>query len=219
MPDILLASPVQGISGALVTTTFTCTTTATNPCPTYPNILSPAQFTALSRLSANLVTIGPDYQAQEAWRSSLQYEQQLGTTYSAGVGAVYSKLTHVQGTRNINIVPTGVVLGNMPVYDYNSSANPNRPYADMGIIREITSNEQAWYRSATFEFHKLGINNSNMLWDLSYTYAKSYDFETNTRSTSTTFLIDPNNPRLSEAYSDNDIRHRVVGDISYRLPF
>jgi hypothetical protein len=219
MPDILLASPIQGISGALVTTTFTCTTAATNPCPTYPNILSPAQFTALSRLSANLVTIGSNYQAQEAWRSSLQYEQQLGTTYSAGVGAVYSKLTHVQGTRNINIVPTGVVLGNMPVYDYNSSANPNRPYADMGIIREITSNEQAWYRSASFEFHKLGINNSNLLWDLSYTYAKSYDFETNTRSTSTTFLIDPNNPRLSEAYSDNDIRHRVVGDVSYRLPF
>ncbi|MDQ6801799.1 MAG: TonB-dependent receptor [Acidobacteriota bacterium] len=219
MPDILLASPIQGISGALITSTFTCTTAATNPCPSYPNILSPTQFLAQSRLSANLVTIGSNYQAQEAWRSSLQYEQQLGSTYSAAVGAIYSKLDHVQGTRNINVVPSGVTLGNLPLYDYSSSANPNRPYADMGIVREITSNEQAWYRAGTLEFHKLAINNSKLSWDVSYTHANSYDMETNTRSTSTTFLYDPNNPSLSEGPSDNDIKQRVVGDITYRLPF
>ena len=219
MPDILLASPIQGISGALITTTFTCNATATNPCPKYPAILSPTQFLALSRLSANLVTIGHDYQAQESTRSSLQYEQRLGSTYSAAVGAIYSKLTHVQGTRNINVVPTGVVLGNMPVYDYSSSANPNRPYNDMGIIREITSNEQAWYRAGTLELHKLAINDSKLSWDLSYTRSNSYDMESNTRSTSTTFLIDPRNPSLSEAISDNDITNRVVGDLIYRLPF
>ena len=219
MPDILLASPIQGISGALLTTTFTCNTTATNPCPTYPNILSPTDFLSKSKLSANLVTIGPDYQAQEAWRTSLQFEQQLGQTYSAGISGIYSRLKHVQGTRNINVVPTGVVLGNMPVYDYNSSANPNRPYADLGIIREVTSNEDAWYRAQTLEFHKLAVNNSNLSWDLSYTHSNSIDEETNTRSTSTTFLIDPNNPRLSEGPSDNDVKHRIVGDFTYRLPW
>ncbi len=219
MPDILLASPIQGISGALLTTTFTCTTTSTNPCPTYPNILTPADFLAKSKLSANLVTIGSDYQAQEALRSSLQFEQQLSQTYSAGISGVYSKLTHVQGTKNINLVNTGVVLGNMPVYDYNSSTNPARPYADLGIIREITSNEQAWYRAATLEFHKLAINDSKLAWNLSYTRSASIDDETNTRSTSTTFLIDPNNPSLSEGIGDNDVKHRWVGDIVYRLPW
>ncbi len=219
MPDILLASPIQGISGALLTTTFTCTSTATNPCPTYPNILSPAAFLAASKLSANLVTVGSNYQAQEALRSSLQFEQQFGQAYSAAAGLIYSKLTHVQGTRNINVVPTGVSLGNLPVYDYSSSANPLRPYADMGIIREITSNEQAWYRAGTLELHRHALNNSKVSWDLSYTYANSYDQETNTRSTSTTFLFDPNNPALSEGPSDNDVKHRVVGNLTYRLPW
>ncbi|HYM60578.1 MAG TPA: carboxypeptidase regulatory-like domain-containing protein [Thermoanaerobaculia bacterium] len=219
MPDILLASPIQGISGALLTTTFTCTSTASNPCPTYPNIMSPSQFLSLSKLSANLVTIGPNYQAQEAWRSSLQFEHRLGQAYSAGVSAVYSKLTHVQGTKNINLVPTGVSLGNLPIYDYSSSTNPGRPYTDMGIIREITSNEQAWYRAATLEFHKLAINNSKLSWDLSYTRASSWDQDTNGRSTSTTFLFDPNNPKLSEGPSDNDIKNRIVGDLTYRLPW
>src|ERR1017187_2276784 len=147
MPDILLASPLQGISGALLTSTFTCTTTPTNPCPAYPNIFSPPDFLAKSKLGANLVTIGSNYQAQESWRTSLGFEQRLGEGYVAGVNAVYSKLTHIQGTANINLVPTGYVLGNMPVYDYNSSANPARPYADLGIVRLLTSNQNAWYRA------------------------------------------------------------------------
>jgi hypothetical protein len=219
MPDILLAGPIQGISGALLTTTFTCTNTPTNPCPNYPAIYSPTNFLAKSKLSANLVTIGSDYQAQNAWRTSLQFEQRLGDTYSVGVSAVYSKLEHIQGTKNINIVPTGYSLGNMPVYDYNSSNNPARPYPDMGIIRALSSNEQAWYRAQTLEIHKIATGDSRLSWDLSYTHSDSIDDETNTRSTSTTFLIDPNNPRLSEGPSDNDMKHRIVGDLIYRLPY
>ena len=215
MPDILLASPLQGISGALLTTTFTCPAN----CPTYPNIFSPPDFLAKSKLGANLVTIGSNYQAQESWRTSLGFEQRLGEGYVAGVNAVYSKLTHIQGTANINLVPTGYVLGNMPVYDYNSSANPARPYADLGIVRELTSNEKAWYRAQTIELHKLATGGSQFNWDISYTHADSVDYETNTRSTSTTFLIDPNNPALSEGPSDNDMKHRIVGDLTYRLPW
>jgi hypothetical protein len=216
MPDILLASPLQGLSGALITTSFTC---SRQPCPTYPNIFPPDEFLAKSQLSADVVTIGPHYQAQEAWRTSLQYEQRLGESYSVGVSAVYSKLNHIQGTVNVNLVPTGYSLGNMTVYDYNSSTNPDRPYADMGNIRELTSNEKAWYRAQTVELHKLATGSSKLSFDLSYTHSSSVDYETNTRSTSTTFLLDPNNPSLTEGPSDNDVKHRLAGDVTYRLPW
>jgi hypothetical protein len=216
MPDILLAGPLQGISGSLVTSTFNC---AVQPCPTYPNIFTPAQFSAnLKAAPPNLVLIGSGYQPQNAWRTSLQYEQRIGNSYSVGVSAVYSKLEHIQGTKNVNLVQIGT-LGNMPVYDYNSSFNASRPYPDLGIVRELTSNENSWYRAQTVEFHKLATGGSRLSLDLSYTHSQAVDDETNTRSTSTTFLIDPNNPSLSEGPSDNDMEHRVVGDVTYQLPW
>ena len=216
MPDILMAGPIQGISRSLITSSFTC---ARQTCPNYPDIFSPEDFLANAAGVTNLVTIGSNYQAQNAWRTSLQYEQRFGNNFSVGVSAVYSKLDHIQGTKNINLVPTGYSLGNMTVYDYNSSTNPARPYSDLGIVRELTSNEQAWYRAQTIEFHRLATADSRLSWDLSYTHSQSIDMETNSRSTSTTFLIDPNNPRLSEGPSDNDIKHRIVGDVIYQLPW
>lgn len=216
LPAILLAAPMTSISGSFNTITLTCNTTATNPCPTFPNILTPAQFTPLAKVSSDIVTIGPDYEAQEAWRSSVQFEQQIGSSYSAGVGAIYSQIDKVQGSRNINITPSGTVLGNLPIYSMTAA---NRPYTDMGVVRELFSGEEANYTAFTLEAHKLAIGGSKLGWDISYTHARSIDQDTNERSTSTSFLYDPFNPELSEGFSDNDVRHRVVGDITYRLPW
>jgi hypothetical protein len=216
MPDILLSNPLTQISGNFNQVTLTCATATTVKCPTFPNVLTPEQFNTLARVSTDIVTVGRNYEAQEAWRSSLQYEQQIGAAYSVGVGGIYSKMKHVQGSRNVNSVPTGVVLGNLPVYSITSSS---RRYTDMGVVRELFSDEEASYKSLTLETHRLAINNSKFSWDLIYTWSKAVDQDTNERSTSTSFLYDPFNPKLSEGPSDNDVKNRIGGDLTYRLPW
>ena len=215
MPDILLSNPLTQISGNFNQISITCATATTVKCPAYPAVLTPEQFAQLARVSTDIVTIGPNYEAQEAWRSSLQFEQQIGTAYSVGIGGIYQNTTHVQGTRNVNAVRLPYTFGDVPVYTINS---PNRPYTDMGVVRQLFSDEKARYRAWTLETHRLAINNSNVSWDLSYTWSRSLDQDTNERSTSTSFLYDPFNPKLSEGLSDNDVTHRIVGDVTYRLP-
>ncbi len=216
MPDILLSNPITQISANFSQVSIICATATTVKCPSYPNILTPEQFTQLARISTDIVTLGPQYKAQQAWRSSLQYEQRLGAMYSVGVGGIYQKTKHVQGTRNINAVAQPYTFGNLPVYTISS---PNRRYTDMGVVRELFSGEESSYRSVTLETHRLAINNSKLSWDLSYTWSRAIDQDSNERSTSTSFLFDPFNPKLSEGKSDTDVPHRIGGDVTYRLPW
>jgi hypothetical protein len=214
MPDILLSNPLTQISGNFNQITLTCATATVVPCPAFPNQLTPEQFNQLARVATDIVTISPDYEAQQAWRSSLQFERQITRNITVAVGGVFSKLSKVQGSRNINAVPSGIVLGNLPHYVLNS---PNRLYTDMGVVRELCSCEEASFKSVTIETHKLAIGGSKLAWGLSYTLADAVDFESNERSTSTSFLYDPFNPELSKGPSDNDIRHRIVGNATYEL--
>ena len=220
MPAILLSNPLTQISGNFLQGSITCTATGLAvPCPTYPNTLTPDQFARLgSTAGTDIVTIGPQYQAQEAWRSNVQYERQFPHGYSAAVGVIYSKMTKVQGSRNINAVPSGITLAGLPVYDLGTAA-PTRLYTDMGVVRELCSCETASYRSFTLETRRLVASRWMPSWDASYTLARSIDQDSNERSTSSSFLFDPLNPTLSEGPSDNDVRHRFIANATYKLPY
>src|SRR5262249_51373473 len=115
MPDILLSNPLTQISGTFNQITLTSPTPRPAPSPTFPNVLTPDQFAQLAKVSTDIVTISPNYQAQQALRSSLQFEQQLGKSYTAAVGFIRSRLSKVEGSQNINAVKTGVMLGNLPL--------------------------------------------------------------------------------------------------------
>ncbi len=216
MPDILLSNPLTQISGNFSQFTLTCASSPV-PCPAFPNVLTAAQLDQLSAAGVtSIVTISPDYGAQQSWRSSAQYQMRLGSGYSAAVSGTYATMTHIQGSRDLNAVPSGTVLGDLPVYALNTAG---RPYTDLNVVRELCSCEEASYKSLVFETHRLATAGSKYTWDLSYTLAKAVDQDSNERSTSTSFLFDPNNPKLSAGPSDNDVRHRVVGDFTYELPY
>jgi outer membrane receptor protein involved in Fe transport len=214
LPAILLANPLAQVSGGFTDINIACTTAS--PCPTFPNLFTPAQFAAQPAASNAIQFVSPDFKPQQSWRSSLQLVQQIGRQYSVGVSGEYAKLTNVQGKYQANATPTGVVLGGVPVY---TIADPNRPYKEYGSVLVDYSGEKASNRSFTVETHKLALENSKLSWDAHYTWSKSFDQESNERSTSTSFLFDPFNPSLSQGFADFDIRHRIVLDATYELPY
>jgi len=216
MPNILLSNPLTQISGNFLAYSLTCATATTVKCPTYPDKLTGDQINLLTAGAVtNIVTISPTYQAQEAWRSNVEFERQLSRSLSASVGGVYSKMSKVQGSANINAVPTGIVLGDLPVYDIVAKA----VYADLSVVRELCSCEEAWYKALTLELHSHNFSKWVPLFDANYTYGSAVDQDTNERSTSSSFLFDPRNPALSQGPSDNDVRHRFSANATYRLPW
>ena len=214
LPSILLANPLAQISGGFTFIDLRCSNTV--QCPTFPNILTPTQFASQPPSGTAIQVISNNFQAQESWRSSMQFEQQIGQQYSVGIGGEYAKLKHVQGKTQLNATPLPYTFGNLPVYTVNAT---NRPYKDYASVLADFSNEEASNKSFTIETHKLALQGSKISWDAHYTWSKSTDQESNERSTSTTFLFDPFNPRLSEGAADFDVRHRVVLDATYELPF
>lgn len=218
LPAILLSNPMTQISGNFSQITLTCPGTTVR-CPAFPNTLTPDDFARLATTSTNIVTVGDDYQAQEAWRSSIQLEQQIGTSYSVGIGGIYSDMKHVQGSAHINAVNTGIKLGDLTVWSVDAATRNQRRYTDMGDVRQLQSRETASYKALTLETHKLAVGDTRFTWDLSYTWSEAIDMESNERSTSTSFIYDPTNLSLNEGPSDNDVTHRIVADGTVRLPF
>lgn len=214
LPGIIYANPIAQISGIFNNITLDCRTAT---CPSYPNIFTPEQFNALPGQAArDIALIGPDLEAQESLRSSLGFEQQLGDVYSLGLEGVYTKLDKVQRLVNINAEPTGIVFGNLPEYNIT---NPNRRYPNFANVRQHVSDAEGEYKAATVSFRRFSRGNSRLSYFAHYTWSEAIDQDSNERSTSTSFSLDPRNPELGEGPADYDITHKVVGSATYELPF
>jgi hypothetical protein len=212
LPSILYAGPTAEISGLYTRIRAFCP----SQCPGYPGILAPDDFYELARTASLITVVSPDLEQQEQVRTSLAYEQMLGDSYSVSIEGVYSDLSKQQRLVNINAVPTGLVFGNMPVYDIGSD---DRPYDDFQQVRMHVSDAEGTYKSITLSTKKLAVGDSRFSWLAHYTWSESQVQDSNERSTSTSFSLDPFDPSVGEGRADYDITHRVVMSGTYELPW
>ncbi|HSK77649.1 MAG TPA: TonB-dependent receptor [Thermoanaerobaculia bacterium] len=213
LPSILYAGPLAEIAGLYNRITLSC---STGRCPTYPDILTPEQFAREARTSSNVTVVSPDLEAVETIRTSLAYEQLLGQSYSVSVEGVYSQFDNAQRLVNINVVPSGLTYGNLVVYD---TRNPNRRYPDLQAVRMHVSDAEGEYTALTLGTRKLALGDSKLSWLAHYTWSEAIDQDSNERSTSTSFSLDPFDPEISEGLADYDIEHRFLASGTYELPW
>lgn len=214
LPSILYAGPTAEIAGLYNRITVNCS--ATNPCPTYPSILTPEQFARFARTATNVTIVSPDLEATESVRTSLAFEQLLGRSYSVSVEGVYSQIDNAQRLVNINAVPTGLAYGDLVVYSTNL---PTRRYPDLQAVRQHVSDAEGEYTALTLATRKLAVGDSRFSWLAHYTWSEAIDQDSNERSTSTSFSLDPFDPELSEGRADYDITHRFLASGTYELPW
>lgn len=214
LPSILLADPLAQIAGLYTTISVRCS--ATLVCPTYPNLYNRADFNRFAQATRDVRTVSPDLEAQESTRAILGFEQQIGTSYSVGVEGTWSQFDKQQGLINVNAMPTGLVFGNLPQY---SVSNPNRPYPEFQNVTQHVSDAEASYRAFTVSTRKLSTGTSPFTWLAHYTWSRAIDQDSNERSTSSSFRLDPFNPELGEGPADYDVTHNFVLSGTYQAPF
>jgi hypothetical protein len=149
------------------------------------------------------------YPYVQSWNLNLQHE--LARSLSMMVGYFGSKGTHLRDAVNQN---QRNAAGVRP-FTALSASSQFRPGATLGNIQQIqsgaNSNYNALWATATKQM------SHGVQFQASYTWSHSFDY--NSLNSQGIILQDSTNPRNNYAPSDYDVRHRIVLNGIYDLPW
>lgn len=218
IPNILYAGPLAEVGGIYNRISVTCTTDPeTNPCPDYPNIFSPEEFAEFVRAAPDVTGVNSDLEAMQSTRMSLGFEQQVGSSMSVGLEGVYSEIEDAWRLVNVNAGATGLMYGDLVVY--STSNDSLQAYPEFRDVKLHTSDAEGTYKAVTLQARRLPTGNSRFSWVTHYTWSEAIDQDSNERSTSTSFHLDPFNREVSEGPADYDIEQRFLASGTYELPW
>jgi hypothetical protein len=167
------------------------------------------------------IFVDPNFTNANVQSFNLNIQQQLTNSTSFMAGYFGNKGTHLENDINVNqtnllgSVGTGATNTHLPFQRLspNSPAFPNAPLAASITERQSGSNSiynALWLTATQRTTHGLQFN-------ASYTYAHSIDDAS--RNLQGILTQDSTNPFLTRASSDFDVRHRIVTNAIYDLPF
>jgi hypothetical protein len=167
------------------------------------------------------IFVNPNFKDANVQSFNLNIQQQLTKSSSMMIGYFGNKGTHLENDINANQtavlgqVATGATNTNLPFQRLSPSspAFPNSPLAASFTERESGSNSiynALWTSFTQRVSHGLQLN-------ASYTYAHSIDDVS--RNNGGIQVQNSNDIFLSRGSSDFDVRHRIVANAIYDLPF
>lgn len=163
--------------------------------------------------------IDNNFKMPQAWRSSLALEYNTHNQWKFSIEGIYTKVIYDLKFQQVNYIDNPVYMPydtrkQQPIY-LSSNGNINTKFANAYML----SNTKQGYRySLTAQVNKTFPFGLNAM--AAYTYGQSKDITNGIRNSMESNWqlnqsLSPNSPGL--AYSNFDIRHRIVSVVNYRL--
>ncbi|MBN9656885.1 MAG: carboxypeptidase regulatory-like domain-containing protein [Acidobacteria bacterium] len=155
-------------------------------------------------------TVDPVYKIPISYNWNGTYQRQLTSDTTIEVGYIGTAGLFLARTRDVNQLKTGTTF--LPE---NAGANVNylRPYKGFADITMTEHSGRSTYHALQFELNRRFTK--GLMYGFAYTYGKAMDNNSGLRD----LFIDYFNPQLNWGKSANDVRHTVVSNIVYELPF
>nr|WP_242582210.1 TonB-dependent receptor [Hymenobacter telluris] len=177
--------------------------------------------TPATAAKGSIAVTDKDFRNPQLLRTNLAVDYRLPAGIVATLEGIYSKTLNDVLPQDINLVnPTGVLQGDgRPVYPAGTARYRNN--RDFNNVILLTNTSKGHQYSITGELKKQV--NSDLFATAAYTYGQSRDLYSGTSSTAVSIWEfnphagNPNNLPLS--YSSFDLRHRVIGSLSYRKEY
>lgn len=225
LPYVLISNQLgnNGVNIGLVNATGN---TALNyPFTTDPTKYTPTTTDVNSLRGYNINYGDQDLKFPQIWKSNIAIDQKLGWGVVATLEAIYNKNINMLNYYDANLKrPSTQFSGNdqrdiYPALDLSGSAASTARFLNPGIGNAfvLTNNNVGYSYSLTAKLEKPVSKNFGGV--IAYTHAKSTDLSSvaSTVNASTPSIYGVN--YLQQGFSDNDLRHRFMGYVNYRLNY
>ncbi|HEY3442025.1 MAG TPA: carboxypeptidase regulatory-like domain-containing protein [Paludibaculum sp.] len=156
------------------------------------------------------MTIDPKYKLPRSYNWNATYQRQITSDTTVEVGYIGTAGNYLSRERDLNQLPTGTTFK-----PENAGANVNflRPFRGYANIPMLEHSGRSKYNALQVEVNRRFAK--GLLYGFAYTFGKTMDNNSGPRDG----FIDVYNQQLNWGKSGNDVRHVVVTNFVYELPF
>ena len=156
------------------------------------------------------MTIDPKYKIPRSYNWNATYQRQITSDTTVEIGYVGTVGNYLSRERDLNQLPTGTTF-----QAQNAGANVNylRPFKGFANIPMLEHSGRSKYNALQVEVNRRFAK--GLLYGFAYTYGKTMVNNSSTRDG----FIDVYNQQLNWGKSANDVRHVVVTNFVWEMPF